>query len=89
MGKILLAVLSTALIGTVAFATEPPKSRSDKIICRTEPANGSRLAKTRACHTAAEWAELRRQQKDNIDSILSRRAARISDDPPGAPRSNN
>ena len=90
MKKITFAVLGAALVAASALATEPAtKARSGKIICRTEPANGSRLAKTRACHTSAEWAELRRQQKDNIDNILNRRAARISDDPPGAPMSGN
>ena len=85
MRKMLLAVLTTALTATVALAAEPAtKARSGKIICRTEHANGSRLAKSRACHTAAEWAELRRQQKETIDGILNGRAARISDDPAGA-----
>ena len=84
MRKVLLAVVSSALIGTVALATEPaPKGRPDKIICRTESAVGSRLAKTRACHTPAEWAELRRQTRENVQNIQDRRTARISDDPAG------
>jgi hypothetical protein len=85
MSKIMLAVLGTALLGTAAIATEPaPNAHADKLICRTEGAIGSRLTKTRACHTAAEWAELRRQQRDNVNDILNRRPARISDDPASA-----
>ena len=84
MAKLLLAALSVALIGTGALATEPAaKAGSDKVTCRTETAVGSRLAKTRACHTPAEWAELRRQTRENVQNIQDRRPARISDDPIG------
>ena len=90
MGKILVAVLGTALIGTGALATESaPKAEKDKKVCRTESSVGSRLAKTRTCKTLAEWDEMRRQQSQNVADIQQRRGARLSDDPPTMSGFNN
>lgn len=46
---------------------------TDKMICKTEGEIGSRLARSRVCHTAAEWAELRREEKENVDRIQNGR----------------
>ena len=89
MSRILLAVLGTALVGSGALATGPASTEKDKLVCRTESAVGSRLAKTRTCKTAAEWAELRRQQSQNVSEIQQRRGARLSDDPPSMGGFNN
>lgn len=72
-------MIRTAIIGicTIALAATastaaPPAQKSDpnKIVCRTIAQTGSRLNMTRACHTVAEWAELRRQTKQrNADKI--------------------
>jgi hypothetical protein len=74
--SIKLAVASALIIGTALLnAPEAPAAtaKTDKKICRTELESGSRLRKSRACHTAAEWAELRRQAKANIDHIQNAR----------------
>jgi hypothetical protein len=36
--------------------------------------NGQKLRKVRACHTAAEWAEMRRQTRAAIEHIQNSRA---------------
>ena len=70
---------ASALIIGAAILTAPQapaaQAKKDKMICRTELENGSRLKKSRAwaCHTAAEWAELRRQSKANVDHIQNAR----------------
>ena len=54
------------------------KSNANKVICRTIQESGSRLNKTRACHTQAEWAELRRQTRENVQRIQDARPAHLS-----------
>jgi hypothetical protein len=49
------------------------KSDANKQICRTMSDTGSRLNRSRACHTAQEWTELRRQAKANVDHIQNAR----------------
>ena len=62
------------LIGTGAEAADSPKQRDpNKKICRTLSETGSRLNRARACHTQAEWEELRRQTKANIERIQNNR----------------
>ena len=71
-----LIAASALIIGTaVLTAPEAPAAptKKEKIICRTDLESGSRLRKSRACHTAAEWAELRRQAKANVDHIQNAR----------------
>ena len=72
-----------ALVAGAAALADPPaagdpalKARKDdpnRMICRTMEGSGSRLERQRACHTAAEWAELRRQTQANIDHIQTNR----------------
>jgi hypothetical protein len=83
--KILVAAIGLSLLAGSAAASEPSNAtdKSNKIVCRTESAVGSRLAKTRVCRTLAEWAELRRQTRDTVQGIQDRRPARISDDAGG------
>jgi hypothetical protein len=46
----------------------------DERICRIERTTGTRLGAARACHTAAEWAELRRQTIQTVSRIQNSRA---------------
>ena len=80
-------MIRTAIFGicTVALAatasTAAPRSKKsdpNKIICRVVEETGSRLNKTRACHTVAEWAELRRQTKQTVERIQDSRPANLS-----------
>ena len=70
-------VTATALIAQPQASTDP-KSNANKQICRTMSDTGSRLGRYRACHTAQEWIELRRQTKQNIDHIQNARPANLS-----------
>jgi hypothetical protein len=49
----------------------PPQSKPAKdpneIVCETQREPGSRLAAARVCHTRAEWADLRHQDRQMID----------------------
>jgi hypothetical protein len=56
-------------------ALKARKDDPNRMICRTLEGSGSRLERQRACHTAAEWAELRRQTRQNIDHIQNSRAS--------------
>jgi hypothetical protein len=79
-GKALHGLCAVALITATAVIAEPsgtdtPNSNGDanKQICRTMADTGSRLGRSRACHTAQEWSELRRQTKQNVDHIQNAR----------------
>ena len=67
-----------ALIAATAVLAQPAqsggKAGANKQICRTMTDTGSRLSRNRACHTAEEWAELRRQTKQNVDRIQNARS---------------
>jgi hypothetical protein len=75
-GKALHGLCAIALVTATAVIAQPsgtdaPNSRGDanKQICRTMADTGSRLGRYRACHTAQEWTELRRQTKQTVDRI--------------------
>ena len=73
----LILAAATMLGGTAAAATKKGKSdRADdnKVICKSMEENGQRLKRTRACHTAAEWRELRRQTRETIEQIQRSRS---------------
>jgi hypothetical protein len=74
-----------ALVAGAGALAQPPaggntgltasKSDPNRLICRTLDGSGSRLERQRACHTAAEWAEIRRQTRQAIDRIQSAHAS--------------
>jgi hypothetical protein len=79
IGKTISALGAAALIAGVTIAAQPesrpaPKKDGERLICRSEPDQGSRFVTQRSCHTKAEWAELRRQTKATIDHIQNSRA---------------
>ncbi|MBV9900554.1 MAG: hypothetical protein JOZ90_05590 [Alphaproteobacteria bacterium] len=78
IGKTLHILFAVSLVTATAVIAEPPavgsaQADSNKQICRTIADTGSRLGRYRACHTAQEWAELRRQTKQNVDHIQNAR----------------
>jgi hypothetical protein len=79
-GKALHGLCAVALVTATAVMAQPSgsgggASRSDanKQICRTMADIGSRLGRSRACHTAQEWEELRRQTRQTVDHIQNAR----------------
>jgi hypothetical protein len=79
IARMLCGACAVALVTATAVIAQPSsgsesKDNANKQICRTMTEIGSRLARTRACHTAQEWAELRRQARQNVDHIQASRA---------------
>jgi hypothetical protein len=82
---LLIAVLgSTGAIAQPAqqAATAPtsPKTATktldpNEMVCEREQEPGSRLAAAKVCHTRAEWAELRSQDRQDIDRVQTQRGA--------------
>jgi len=76
-----LATLAVAamLIGVPAMARQaqtPPADQSaqakkakdpNEIVCERQQEPGSRLAAAKVCHTRAEWADLRHQDRQMVD----------------------
>lgn len=76
MNKILAAALCVSLLPSAALAEGKRDQAADmgdpnRVICETVKLTGSRLAKKKTCHTAAEWAEMRRQQRATTERIQS------------------
>ena len=72
--RLILSAGAALLVGSAAGAAEGSKHRDpNKKVCRTISETGSRLNKSRACHTQAEWDELRRQTKAKIENIQNNR----------------
>ncbi|HEY5713707.1 MAG TPA: hypothetical protein VIT38_17565 [Allosphingosinicella sp.] len=78
----LMILLGTSLTAAPApvtplAASPDPTARtmpqSEVRTCRAEPITGSRLGAARACHTEAEWEELRRQSIQTVNRIQNNR----------------
>ena len=81
--KTIMVLCASALVAGaagLAAASEPKGKTADpnKVVCRTVAESGSRLKKSRACHTLAEWAELKRQTRQTVEHIQDARAAHLS-----------
>jgi phage host-nuclease inhibitor protein Gam len=80
-----LTFLAVGLTITLALATgataQQPATQSEevgdqsRVICRTETQIGSRLSKIRRCHTAAEWAEVKRENRRVIERVQAMKPA--------------
>ena len=80
IGRLVHIAGGAALIVATAVLAQPPaaegsasKADANRKICRSYGDIGSRLGRSRACHTAQEWAELRRQMKQTVDHIQNAR----------------
>ncbi|PWG03321.1 hypothetical protein [Sphingosinicella humi] len=76
MKKIIAVAVALSLVPVAALASEKKDKSADmgdssRIICEKVKLTGSRLAVKKTCHTAAEWADIRRQQRDNTTRIQS------------------
>ena len=76
MKKIIAVTVALSLVPVAALASEKKDKSADmgdssRIICEKVKMTGSRLAVKKTCHTAAEWADIRRQQRDNTSRIQS------------------
>lgn len=76
--RLLSGAGAVALVTTAAVVAQPSSaadgtSEANKQICRSLKTTGSRLSRTRSCHTALEWQEIRRQDKQHIEHIQQER----------------
>ena len=69
------AIAQTAPAPQAAQATDQAKQAKDpnEIICERQKEPGSRLAVAKVCHTRAEWADLRHQDRQMVDEAQTRR----------------
>lgn len=79
MGKFVVAALGGLLVSSVAspaFAqsqpaqlqpTAKPAHDPNEVVCERQEETGSRLGSHRVCQTRAQWAEQRRNDRQDID----------------------
>jgi hypothetical protein len=85
IGKLMYGPCAVALASATVALAQPSQGGAtgdaNRVICRNMAETGSRLGHTRACHTAREWADLRRQTRENVDRIQTRQS--MNADPSG------
>lgn len=75
MRRFIALAVTLALTPTTAALADSKSDQSvdmgdaDRIICVKITKPGSRIATSRSCHTAAEWANLRREQRQTVEKI--------------------
>jgi hypothetical protein len=78
-----LAAAAVLMSAPVAAQTAqmPPANQADQtkhakdlneIVCERQQDPGSRLAAAKVCHTRAEWADLRHQDREMVDQAQTR-----------------
>lgn len=78
--KLALALLSLAAFGSQAGAADPSKATAagskkdpNEVICERQKLPGSRLATAKVCKTRAEWADLRNQDRADLERAQTQR----------------
>lgn len=75
MKRFIATAISVALVPATAASAEKKRDQSadmgdsNRIICEEVKLTGSRLARRKTCHTAGEWAEMRRQQRMTTERV--------------------
>ena len=72
IGRMLYGACALTLVAATAVMAEPsnvaePKSEANRQICRSIADTGTHLGRTRECHTAQEWEEIRRRRGNDDD----------------------
>ena len=78
--RIIATVICLALLPTTgALAQKANQSddmgEADRLICKSIKKPGSRIAVSRSCHTAEEWAQIRRQTRQTVEKIQSNKTS--------------
>ena len=71
-------ILAASLVAPSAIAQTAPASADrdpNEKVCETSSQVGSRLSKKKICATRAEWAEMKRQDRETVEQV--QRATRI------------
>ena len=69
-----LALLATApaFAQVSSIATGNPASKgqdSNRMICEIEQTTGTRLGARKVCKTAAEWMQMKREHRENLEKV--------------------
>jgi invasion protein IalB len=69
------SVASAPALAQTAQASQTAKPAHDpnEVVCEKQEDTGSRVASHKICKTRAEWAEERRENRQNIDKIQMQR----------------
>ena len=75
LSLLLAAAPALAQTGTASVPSPPAATdkNSSEIICEKQEATGSRLTKRRVCMTRAQWADLKLQDRQEIERAQVRR----------------
>ena len=80
LAAVLLAGMSGSALAQAAApapAQNPAPARvgpdPNEVICEKQEVLGSRLSSRRVCHTRAEWADLRLQDRQELERVQTRR----------------
>ena len=73
-GAFLCAAAAPVAAQTAAPTTPPAAKDPNKVICEKQEVVGSRLATRRVCMTRSQWADLRNQDRQQLDKVQTRRA---------------
>jgi hypothetical protein len=69
----MLLFVGGIMVSAAAVAGAPPSNGSSTVsdpnqtICRSMPATGSRVSRTRVCMTRAQWEDRRRDMRSTIE----------------------
>jgi len=70
-------IIVSAVPASAQKGTDPSKDRDpNEIVCEKQEVLGSRVAAKKVCMTRAEWAERRRQDRQEIDRVQVARGAK-------------
>ena len=76
----MIAPVSTAGAAAPQPAQTQPTSKAkpardpNEMVCEAQREPGSRLSMVKVCHTRAEWADLKAQDRQEIDLVQTRRS---------------
>ena len=76
---LLAGMTGTAIAQAAAPAAQAPVQAQasgtdpNEVICERQEVLGSRLAKRKVCHTRAEWADLKLQDRQDLERAQTRR----------------
>ena len=66
------SLIALSALGTTAPAlADGPKHKSERMICKSAPKEGSRF-RTRICHTRAQWDQIAEENKRLMDEMAGR-----------------
>ena len=77
---LMIGAVAAAGLSTPALAADPASGRAAKdpneVVCEKQEVVGSRLATKRVCRTRAQWAELRAQDRQDLEKTQVQRGAK-------------